>query len=193
MIYGYARVSTRAQERDGNSLECQREQLVGRGATEIYVDTYTGKTKSRPELDRLVDTLKSGDTLVVTKLDRMARSVRDGLDIVDSLVERGVMIDVMNMGRFDNTPMGHLMRTILFAFAEYEHAMILERTSEGRQRKRDTDPDYREGRPKLDISDNLITDYANKVNAREITVVRAVSELGISRSTWYSLMREKAG
>ena len=74
MIYGYARVSTKKQI-DGNSLESQRNLLKNFGAEQIFEDTFTGFSKSRPELDKLMGMLKNGDTIIITKLDRIARSI----------------------------------------------------------------------------------------------------------------------
>lgn len=74
MIYGYARVSTRGQAKHGNSLEAQEASLRAAGAESLYIDTWTGKKMHRPELDRLLPSLQAGDTLVITKLDRIART-----------------------------------------------------------------------------------------------------------------------
>ena len=193
MIYGYARVSTRTQATDGNGLCAQREELVKHGAVEVYSDIYTGVSSSRPELDKLIDILQEGDIVVATRIDRIARSTVDGIAIIDKVVAKGASINIIGLGHFDDSANSRLMRDIMLAVASFERSIITERTKAGKEIAKKNNPDYREGRPKLNISDNLITDYANKVNAREITVVRAVSELGISRSTWYSLMREKAG
>ena len=103
MIYGYARVSTKGQAKDGNSLEAQEAELKKAGAEKIYTDAYTGTQTHRPELDKLIGVLQDGDTIVVTKLDRIARSLRQGIDLIDSLVEKGVAVNVMNMGKIDNT------------------------------------------------------------------------------------------
>ena len=82
MVYGYARVSTKLQETDGNSLEAQEEQLRAAGAVEIYRDTFTGTKAERPELERLKRKLVAGDKVIVTKLDRLARSTEDGLSLI---------------------------------------------------------------------------------------------------------------
>ena len=74
MIYGYARVSTKGQDRYGNGLEVQEKQLRDNGAETIYYESFTGTKKNRPELDKLMSVLKDGDTVVVTKLDRIART-----------------------------------------------------------------------------------------------------------------------
>ena len=81
MIYGYARVSTKGQDRYGNSLEAQEKLLRDAGAETILCESFTGTKKSLPELDKLMKMVCSGDTVIMTKLDRMARSTRDGLDI----------------------------------------------------------------------------------------------------------------
>ena len=146
MKVGYARVSTAGQARYGTSLEEQKAKLLEAGADKIYEETYTGKTTDRPVLQSLLDSLESGDSLLVTKLDRIARSAREGLELVDKLSSCGVSVHILNMGLFDDSPTGRLQRTILFAFAEYERDMILERTAEGKARARATNPEYHEGR-----------------------------------------------
>lgn len=80
MIYGYARVSTKGQAKDGNSLEAQENALRSAGATEIYADAFTGTKTHRPELDKLMAVMQEGDTMVVTKLDRIARSATQGIE-----------------------------------------------------------------------------------------------------------------
>ena len=146
MIYGYARVSTHAQAKDGNSLQAQAEQLKAEGAEKIFSDEYTGTKSDRPEFQKLLGELKSGDTLVVTKLDRFARNVTDGNELIKQLVERGVTVKVIGIGTIDDTPIGKMISNIFLAIAEFERAMILERTREGKKiaKKR---PDFREGRP----------------------------------------------
>ena len=95
MIYGYARVSTRGQARDGNSLEYQEQKLKEVGVSTIFIDTYTGTTTDRPELEKLMSEISSGDTLVVTKLDRIARSVVQGAELIDKLGNVGVRRCIM--------------------------------------------------------------------------------------------------
>ena len=148
MIYGYARVSTKIQATDGNSLEAQSEDLKNAGATKIFSDTYTGATTDRPELKRLLAVLKKDDVLVLSKLDRIARTARQGLELIDTLNAKDVSVRILNMsGAIDNTPIGKLMRTMLFAFAEFERDLIVERTQEGKRIARQN-PDFHEGRPK---------------------------------------------
>ena len=82
MIYGYGRVSTKGQAKDGNSLEAQERLLKEHGAEVIYMDSFTGTKMTRPEFDKLLEKLKAGDTLVVAKLDRFARSVSQASDLL---------------------------------------------------------------------------------------------------------------
>ena len=187
MIYGYARVSTKGQDKYGNGLEVQEKQLIDNGAVTIYYESFTGTKKDRPELNKLLSVLREGDTVVVTKLDRIARSTRDGLDIIEELLSKGVSINILNMGKFDNSPTGKLMRTVFFAFAEFERDMIVQRTSEGKEVCK-TNPDWREGRKRKDSPD--FQKFLEKQKEGILTVDECCAELGISRRTWYNRVAE---
>lgn len=132
MKYGYARVSTIRQGKDGNSLDDQREKLLAAGAEEIIVDTFTGTKLERPEFSKLMARIQPGDVLYITKLDRFARSAAEGSLLVKELVGKGVTVEILNMGKADNTPMGKLLISVMLAFAEYERDMIVERTQTGK-------------------------------------------------------------
>lgn len=132
MRYGYARVSTVRQGKDGNSLDDQKTQLLAAGAEEVITDHFTGTKMDRPAFSQLMERIHPGDTLYVTKLDRFARTAAEGSLLVQSLVTRGITVEILNMGRADNSPMGRLMVTVMLAFAEYERDMIVERTQVGK-------------------------------------------------------------
>ena len=187
MIYGYARVSTRKQAKDGNSLEDQEAKLRESGAAEVYKEFYTGTKLDRPAFDELMRVLKPGDTLMVTKLDRFARTTPEATRLIRELTERGIKVHVLNMGVADNTPMGKLMVTILFAFAEYERDMIVERTSTGKDvcRERGT---LVEGRPRKESE--LFSEVYDAYSRGGCSVKEACATLGISRGTWYNRVRE---
>ena len=119
MIYGYARVSTRGQAKDGNSLEAQEKQLKENGAEKIYVESFTGTKLERPELDKLLNQIQDGDTLIVTKLDRFARSVSQASNLIATLVDKNVKVNVLNLGILDNSSVSILMRNILLSFAQF--------------------------------------------------------------------------
>ena len=130
MIYGYIRVSTVKQASEGNSLEGQKKLLLENGVKEenIYKDIYTGTKSDRPSFNELINKLEQGDTLVVTKLDRFARSMIEGSKIVNELIDKGIRVNVLNIGVMDDTPSSKLIRNIFFSFAEFERDMILERS-----------------------------------------------------------------
>ena len=147
LIYGYARVSTNGQARDGNSLEAQVSALEEAGAVKIFSDVFSGTKNDRPELDKLLKVLQSGDTLIIAKLDRIARSLMQGIQLIESLTDKGVIIDVLNMGVIDTSPTGKLIRNIMLSFSEFERDMIIQRTREGKAIARQN-VNYHEGRPK---------------------------------------------
>ncbi len=187
MRYGYARVSSIGQQRNGNSLDAQIELLKQRGAEVIVDECFTGRQVDRPKFTELLEKLKPGDELIVCKLDRFARSSKHGADLIQELVNRGVRVNILNMGIADNSSTGKLLLNIMFAFAEYEADMIAERTSEGKAEKRATDPNYKEGRKNLEIPD--FEKYFAKNKKGELTATQCCKELGISRSKWYNLCK----
>ena len=189
MIYGYIRVSTIKQANDGNRLENQENLLLENGVLKenIYKDIYTGTKADRPSFNELINKMKQGDTLVVTKLDRFARSMIEGSKIVNELIDKGVRVNVLNIGVMDNTPSSKLIRNIFFSFAEFERDMIVERTLEGKQIKMKRDVDATLGRPKKfkkaqrDMAIKLLEKHSyNEVSAM----------MGISRSTLIRYKKE---
>lgn len=165
-IYGYARVSTKKQAKDGNSLEAQEQTIHERyPGCKVYCEAYTGSKLNRKVFMEVVGILKAGDILVVTKLDRFCRNTKEGLEWIEKLLERGVSVHILNMGLIDNTPTGKLIVTIFLAFAEFERAMIIERTSEGKEIAKQKD-DFREGRPKkftkkqMELALGLLLEYS---------------------------------
>lgn len=192
MVYGYARVSTLGQARDGNSIEGQEQQLLAAGCERIFSDSCTGTKMNRPKLTELFGMLTNGDRLVVTKLDRFARTTSGGIDTIRELLRRGVSVHILNMGLIDDTPTGRLIVTILLAFAEFERDMIVERTASGKAIARESNPDYREGRKKKEIDENLFSELREKNKKGGISVAECCRELNISRGTWYNLLKEGA-
>jgi len=185
MRYGYTRVSTIDQAKEGYSLEAQSQALKEAGAEIIYTDVYTGTKMQRPEFKKLLEVLQKGDSLLVCKLDRLSRTTEEGIHTIKELLSKGVTVHVLNMGLIDNTPVGRLIMTILMAVAEFERDSILERMREGREIAKQT-PGYKEGRPKkfskkkYDLAMGLLESHSLK-QVEEMT--------GISKAT---LCREKA-
>lgn len=188
MIYGYARVSTKGQLRDGNSLDAQHESLSEAGCTEIVQEAFTGTTTDRPDFDALLERLSDGDTLVVTKLDRIARTVTGGCEVVRSLLDRGVTVRVLNMGTLDNTPVGKMMVSVMFAMAEFERDMIAQRTAEGKAVARQK-PGWREGRPPADVDIEEFKREVLLVQAKKQKRRDACEHLGICATTYTKIKR----
>lgn len=165
MKYGYARVSSRKQKTDGNSLEAQILALNGAGAEKIVIETYTGTKIDRPKLTELMDIVEAGDIIIVTKIDRFARTVAQATEVINVLITKGVILQVLNLGILDNSSMSVLMRNLLLSFAQFERDLIIERTQEGREIAR-TKPGYKEGRPlkykqqQIDLAMSLLEDHS---------------------------------
>lgn len=189
MVYGYARVSSRGQERDGNSLESQEQTLLAKGCQVVYKEAFTGTKMDRPVFDELLKKLKPGDTLMVVKLDRFARTVIEGAQTMQELVDRGIAVDIGGIGRAENTPFGKLMVYMLLAIAEFERDMIMERMNDGKKVKRERGGKC-EGRNRKEVVN--LEEYVEKNRNGEMTVDECCDALGISRSTWYSRVRETA-
>ena len=184
-------MSTGRQAKNGNSLKDQERMLTEAGVLpeNIFADSYTGTKMDRPKFDALLELIKPGDELVVCKLDRFARSSSDGSKLVQRLVDGGVSVNILNMGKADNTPVGKLMVTIMLAFAEFERDMIVERTSAGKAYAREHKEGYREGRPLGEYPD--FQKFFKMQKDGSITVEAACKEMGISRSQWYNLSKKK--
>lgn len=126
MIIGYARVST-----DGQNLEAQTDALIAVGAGKLFADKVSGSKRERPELDRMLEQLRDGDIVIVTKYDRLARSLKDLLDIVETIGERGAGFRSLAEDIDTTTPAGRLVFHVFASIAQFERERISERTKEG--------------------------------------------------------------
>lgn len=184
MDYGYARVST-----TGQSLgdQIKRLTVVGLQKENIYSEKYTGTKTNRPVFNILMDQLKAGDTLHITKLDRLARNTREALTIIEHLLESNVAINVLNIGKIENTSIGKLIYTILLSVAELERDMIVERTQSGKEFAKKNDSNYKEGRPKR----KLTSKYLHALELLEENSYKQVEEkTGISKSTLQRIKKQ---
>lgn len=130
MIYGYARVST-----DGQSVAAQLEELTAAGCQKVFQEAVSGARTERIQLKRAIAALDAGDVLMVTRLDRLARSTRDLLNVLASINDKGAQFRSIRDGWADTTtPHGRLMLTVLGGLAEFERELIRSRTGEGRER-----------------------------------------------------------
>lgn len=186
MIYGYSRVSTKSQAKDGNSLEAQEAALKAAGAQKIYSDAFTGTKSHRPELDKLLEVIQPGDTLIVTKLDRIARSASQGTELIEALLKKDIIVHILNIGIMDNTPTGKLIRNILFSFAEFERDMIVERTQEGKAIAKQN-PEFTEGRPKKYSRQqiNHALDLLENHSYRQVCQMTGISKSTLIRAKKY--------
>jgi DNA invertase Pin-like site-specific DNA recombinase len=130
MIIGYARVST-----DGQTLDAQHTALAAAGCAKVYAEKVSGAKTDRAQLAKALASLADGDCLIVTKLDRLARSTRDLLNTLATISDRGATFRSLGDSWADTTtPHGRLMLTVLGGLAEFERHLILARTGEGRIR-----------------------------------------------------------
>lgn len=174
-MIGYARVST-----SGQTLDAQLEQLIAAGCDPVFKETMSGARSDRPELKKALVALSEEDVLIVTRLDRLARSTRDLLDIVHTIETQGAKLKALTDSWADTTtPTGKLILTVLGGLAEFERSLIAERTAEGRDRARRAG--RRLGRPpKLTTHQR---EAALKMRADGQDNAEIARVLGVSRST----------
>lgn len=187
MIVGYARVSTNEQE-----LNTQIEKLKQAGATKIFKEKFTGtKTAGRIELEKLISMLREEDTVVITKIDRLARSIADLRNLIHEINEKGATVQFLdNNLTFKsnvNDPMSTLMLNMLGSFAEFERDLIVSRTQEGKAYAKANNPNYKEGHPRR----RLNKQHLHAIELCKTHSKREVSELtGFSVSTLHRIIKQ---
>ena len=182
MLIGYARVSTHEQ-----NLDLQKDALKKAGCKKVYVEQASGSKSSRPELERTMEVLREGDTLVVWRLDRLGRSLKHLIDLVTKLEESGIGFRSLTESMDTTTNNGKLIFHIFGALAEFERNLIRERTQAGlaaaRARGR------KGGRPHA-LDDKKRATAVRMYNSREHSVGEICRTMGISRPTLYNYLRE---
>jgi DNA invertase Pin-like site-specific DNA recombinase len=187
MIIGYVRVSTKKQL-EGFGIESQKKAIIDKyGDIEIFEEVFTGTTADRPIFLELVEKLNKGDTLVVSKLDRLARNTVEGIQIVENLFEKGVSVHVLNVGLLEDTIMGKFFLTTMLAVAEMERNTIIERTQAGKLIAKQ-DPNFKDGRPKK--FKKKLVERAVLLKEKGKTYKQIESETGISKATVFRAHRE---
>lgn len=181
MKIGYARVSTDAQE-----LAQQRDELAAAGCMKIYAEKITGSRRSRPELARMLDQLRAGDVVTVTRLDRLARSTRDLLELAEHIQTAGAGLRSLAEPWADTTSAaGRMVLTVFAGIAEFERALILERTQRGREAAQARGVRFG---PKPALSPEQVA-HARKLVEQEGRAVPEVAALfGVHRSTIYRML-----
>lgn len=175
MQIGYARVSSKDQD-----LTIQLEQLKAQGCEKIFSEKASGKDMERPALDEMLRFVREGDTVVVTKTDRIARNSRDALNIADQLKEKKVGFKLLDLQGIDiNSEIGDLIYMVISKFAEIERNRIRERQREGYERARQEGRSM--GRPKI-LTDDLVARIKDLTNTG-LSQNKISQQLGISRPT----------
>ena len=175
MIVGYARVST-----DGQTLDARRATLKAAGAEKVFAEKVSGAKTDRKELAKAIEALSAGDVLLVTRLDRLARSTRDLLNVLATISEKGAGFKSLADTWADTTtPHGRLMLTVLGGLEEFERELIRARTDEGRKRAQARG--VRFGRKLLKLTQHQITEALQRREAGE-----ALVEIGRSYNVSHS-------
>ena len=188
MIYGYCRVSTKGQAKDGNSLEAQEKDILSRyNDAQIYKEAYTGTTIDRPVFSEVVKMMKEHDILVVSKLDRLARNTEEGIHIVKELFKKICSVHVLNVGLLVDTAMGQFFITTLLAVAELERNQIIERCQNGKAIAKQN-PEFTEGRPKK-FNQKQVNHALDLLESHSYKEVEQLT--GISKSTLIRAKRKK--
>lgn len=178
VLLGYARVST-----DDQDLSLQRAELGNHGCSRLFAEKISGATRARPELDRLLDHLRAGDVLVVTRLDRLARNTRDLLEIAERLTVVGAGLRSLAEPWADTTsPAGRMVLTVFAGMAEFERSLIIERTRNGRIAAKARGVKFG---PSPALTDPQIEHARTLIGDGGRTVAEAASLLGVHRSTLY--------
>lgn len=177
MLVGYARVSTQEQD-----AELQRVALREAGCERIFEETASGAQRDRPQLAAALEYMRKGDTLVVWKLDRLARSLKQLIETVERLDEAGVGFKSITESIDTTTPGGRLIFHIFGALAEFERSMIRERTMAGLSAARSNGRVG--GRPRA-LSERDLAMATTLMANKQITVAQIASQLGVSAATLY--------
>ncbi len=177
---GYSRVSTRDQH-----PEAQTDALATAGCGRTFTDKASGKLARRPQLDAALAYLRPGDILVITKLDRLGRSVRNLIDLVETLREREVGLRVLDQGIDTTTPAGRMFFHVLAALAEFEASLISERTHDGLEAARARG---RKGGRRPKLSDRQVAMVRQMHASGEHTVSAIAETFGVTRPTIYRVL-----
>jgi DNA invertase Pin-like site-specific DNA recombinase len=192
MRIGYGRVSTRDQH-----LEAQHDALRAAGCDEVFIDKASGKLARRPELDRaLLSANRARDQLVITKLDRLGRSLEHLIELSRLLQARGVDLVVLDQGIDTSTAVGRMFFQILGAIAEFEHALMSERTTDGlaaaRARGRTGGQQPKLGPRQVKLAREMYEETGED-GKRRYTVAQIAAEFGVARPTIYRHLTRAAG
>lgn len=180
--YGYARVSTQQQD-----LSRQLDMLKQHHCIEILTEKISGTRMDRPELFRLKDKVRSGDTIIIESFSRLGRSTKDLIELVEYFESKGVKLISLKENFDTNTPQGKLMLTVFQAFSQFERDIIAQRTKEGLESARARG--RKGGRPQ--VKDKSIEKALKLYDSKEYSISEIVGMTGISQATLYRYIRKR--
>lgn len=188
MIYGYCRATTQKQIELGY-LEEQKNRIRERYFDSIMYNEKSIDMNNKPEFEKLIKILTPGDTLVVTTLDRFAKSIEDAYDVIKRLRENDINLHILNIGLIDDSILGRIIYDTLTAVSEFDKALLVERIQTGKNKAKKS-KGYKEGRPKK-YSKETIEEALNMLNSYSYKKVEEMT--GISKSTLIRAKKEKIG
>lgn len=183
-LIGYARTSTTDQKA---GLEAQLRDLRAAGCTKLFQEELSSVATKRPELERALDYVREGDTLIITKLDRLARSVADLVAITEALRTKGVALRILAMNLDTSTPTGKLMLNLLGSIAEFERELMLERQREGIAKAK-SEGKYKGRTPTARAKAKEVV----RLKSEGLTGDAIAAKLGIGRASVFRVLRDAA-
>lgn len=184
VLIGYARTSTTDQKA---GLDAQLRDLKAAGCTKIFKEQLSSVANRRPELERALEFVREGDLLVVTKLDRLARSVADLVAITEKLKARGVELRILALNLDTSTPTGKLMLNLLGSIAEFERELMLERQREGIAKAK-AEGKYKGRAPTARSQAEIVLNM--KAEGKKVADIQTA--LGISRASVFRILKERS-
>ena len=183
MRVAYERVSTTGQSTLRQDVLMQDQQIE-----KVFIEKISGKDRNRPELQKMLEFVREGDTVVIESISRLARSTRDFLNILDELEKKHVALISLKEKIDTSSPTGRFLVSIFAALAQLEREQILARQQEGIAAQK-ANGTYTGGRPRIKIDQKLLKSVMARLKAGEITAVQAMKELQVSKSTFYRLVK----
>lgn len=183
MRVAYERVSTAGQSTLRQDVMMQEHQIE-----KVFTEKISGKDRNRPELQKMLDFVREGDTVIIESISRLARSTRDFLNILDELEKKHVALISLKEDINTSTPTGRFLVSIFAALAQLEREQILTRQKEGIAAQKAAGT-YTGGRPRVKIDQKLMKDVMQRWKAGEISAVKAMKELNITKGTFYRLAK----
>lgn len=185
MRVAYERVSTAGQSTLRQDVMMQEQKIE-----KIFIEKISGKDRSRPELQKMLDFVREGDMVIIESISRLARSTRDFLNILDELERKHVALISLKEQIDTSTPTGRFLVSIFAALAQLEREQILSRQKEGIAAQKAAGT-YTGGRPRVKVDQKQLNSVMNRWKSGEITAVQGMKELSVTKATFYRLARQR--